>query len=256
MSYFWDIKIISDDKPSHENLQMYQQHFNTIGSTQIFLKENLERLKSKENNILISCSEQTGGIGRKGNSWDTYPNSLAMSFTLKPNMRPTLTPIEVGLMTVKFFFKKFNKELYLKWPNDILTVDGKKCGGILCQYVDEETVIVGLGINLGKRIQTKDHSYKHGLGNVDDSLILSEEDQERIAKELYSDILKNRYFSNIELIEDFRNYCHHINKDVFIYENEKDYVGKFTGIGENGEALVEINGKIKMFLSSSLTILN
>lgn len=235
---------------------MYHQHFNTIGSTQIFLKENLERLQAKEHDILISCSEQTGGIGRKGNAWDTYPNSLAMSFTLKPNLRPTLTPIEIGLIAIKYFQRKFKKELFLKWPNDLLTADGKKCGGILCQYVDENTVISGLGINLGRLTVKNDNGYKHGLGNVDDSLILNEEDQQQISKELYEEFLHGRYFSNIELIDDFRKYCHHMNKEVFIYEDEKDYIGTFRGIGENGEALVEIDGKIKMFLSSSLTILN
>lgn len=235
---------------------MHHQHFNTIGSTQIFLKENLERLQSKEHDILISCSEQTGGIGRKGNSWDTYPNSLAMSFTLKPNIRPTLTPIEIGLMAIKFFNKKFHKELFLKWPNDILTKDGKKCGGILCQYIDETTVIAGLGVNLGRLSVKNDKGYKHGLGNVDESLVLSEADQEKISKELYEEFLNNRYISNTDLINEFRKYCHHMNKEVFIFEDEKDYIGTFRGIGENGEALVEINNKIKTFLSSSLTILD
>jgi BirA family biotin operon repressor/biotin-[acetyl-CoA-carboxylase] ligase len=235
---------------------MYQQHFNTIGSTQIFLKENLDRLKSKDSNILISCSEQTGGIGRKGNSWDSYPNSVAMSFTLKPNAKPTLTPIEVGLIAIRFFHKKFNKELFLKWPNDLLTADGKKCGGILCQYIDNNTVIVGLGVNLGKLSAKNDNDYKHGLGNVDDGLTLTEADQEKISKELYAEFLNQRYFSNVELMDDFTKYCHHMDKDVFIFEDEKDFIGIFRGIGENGEALVEIDGKIKSFLSSSLTILD
>lgn len=235
---------------------MYQQHFNTIGSTQIFLKENLDRLKAQDSNILISCSEQTGGIGRKGNSWDSYPNSIAMSFTLKPNTKPTLTPIEVGLIAIRFFHKKFHKELFLKWPNDLLTADGRKCGGILCQYIDENTVIVGLGVNLGKLTAKKDNGYKHGLGTVDDNLILTEADQEKVSKELYDEFLSGRYFSQVELMDDFAKYCHHMNKDVFIYEDEKDFIGIFRGIGENGEALVEIDGRIKSFLSSSLTILD
>lgn len=236
---------------------MYHQHFDTIGSTQIFLKENLERLKSKEKDILISCSEQTGGIGRKGHSWDSYPNSLALSFTLKPNSRPSLTPIEVGLIAIEYFFNKFKKELFLKWPNDLLTANGNKCGGILCQYIDDETVIVGLGVNLGKLTRSPTAlDYKHGLGNVDDNLLLSSQDQELISKELYQYFLDHRSASASELVKAFRSHCHHMDKDVFIFEDEKDYIGVFRGIGENGEALVEIDGKIKTFLSSSLTILD
>lgn len=235
---------------------MYHQHFNSIPSTQIYLKDNLEALKSKEDDILISCSEQTHGIGRRGHSWETYPNSLAMSFTLKPNPVPTLTPLEIGLIAIKFFKKKFNKDLFLKWPNDILTGDGKKCGGILCQYVDQSTVVVGLGINLGKLDAPKNINYRHGLGIVDQTLELKTFDQERISSELYNDLLSERFGSTEELKESFNKHCFHMNKDVFIFEDEKDYIGKFIGIGDKGEALVEIDSTIHSFLSSSLTILN
>lgn len=236
---------------------MYHQHFNTIGSTQIYLKENLERLKLNENDILISCSEQTGGIGRRGNTWDTYPNSLAMSFTLKPTDTISLTPIEIGLITISFFKNKFHKELFLKWPNDILTSRGKKCGGILCQYIDDTTIIVGLGVNLGKLNHNLDnHNYPHGLDNVDPNLELKPLDQEQISKELYLYILENRYTDASKIKTAFNEHCSHMNKDVFIYEDEKDYIGAFRGIGDNGEALVEINSTIHPFLSSSLTVLN
>lgn len=234
---------------------MFQQHFNTIGSTQVFLKENLDRLKTKDDDILISCSEQTNGIGRKGNSWDTFPNSLAMSFTIKPNDKPSLTPIEIGVLAVRFFHKHFNKELFLKWPNDILTSDGKKCGGILCQYIDERTVIVGFGINLGKLNNLEHPEYRHGLGSVDNSLVLSSEEQENISKKLYEEFLSFRYHDVNELIRDFNLHCAHLNKEVFIFEDGKDYIGTFKGLGENGEALVLINSTLHHFLSSSLTIL-
>ena len=236
---------------------MFHQHFNTIGSTQVYLKDNLDKLKINENDILISCSEQTEGIGRRGNVWDTYPNSLAMSFTLKPNIVTTLTPLEIGLMAISYFHKKFNSSLFLKWPNDILTKDGRKCGGILCQYIDNNTGIVGLGANLGKiNSPVTDSMYKHGLGNIHPDLELKNFDQERISKELYQECLENRYHDVSSLVNDFNKHCFHLNMDVFIHESGKDYIGVFKGIGKNGEAIVEIDSTIRSFLSSSLTILN
>lgn len=234
---------------------MYQQHFKSIGSTQVYLKENLEQLKLIENDILISCSEQTSGIGRKGNTWDTYPNSLTMSFTLRPNQVPSLTPIEVGLLAISFFKKKFHTDLTLKWPNDLLTINGKKCGGILCQYIDSSTVIVGLGVNLGK-LDSYESNYPHGLGNVDQTLELKPFDQEQISKELYQNFLESRYSDPEILKKDFIKHCYHMNMSVFIYENEKDFIGIFRGIGNSGEALVEIDSTIHPFYSSSLTILD
>lgn len=235
---------------------MFHQHFKSIPSTQIYLKDNLDSLKLKKSDVLISCSEQTHGIGRRGNSWDTYPNSLAMSFTLKPNECPSLTPIEIGLITIQFFKKHFHKDLFLKWPNDILTADGKKCGGIICQYVDNETVVVGLGINLGKLDAKENKNYRHGLGSVDQSLVLKDFDQEKISSELYTALRWERFDHSKKIKEDFIKHCFHMDKDVFIFEDEKDHIGIFKGIGDQGEALVEIDSKIHSFLSSSLTILN
>ncbi|MDD4973852.1 MAG: biotin--[acetyl-CoA-carboxylase] ligase [Bacteriovorax sp.] len=235
---------------------MNHQHFNSIPSTQIYLKDNLDTLKSSDPDVLISCSEQTHGIGRRGNNWDTYPNSLALSFTLRPNDIATLTPLEIGLIVINFFKIKFNKDLFLKWPNDILTSDGKKCGGILCQYVDQDTIVVGLGINLGKLEDSINNNYRHGLGSVDQNLELQVFDQVRISSELYSDLLYKRFSSAQELKDSFNKHCFHMNMDVFIYEDEKDHIGIFRGIGDNGEALVEIDCTIHSFLSSSLTILN
>ena len=235
---------------------MYHHHFSSIPSTQIYLKENLEALKAKDNNILISCSEQTLGIGQRGNTWDSYPNSLAMSFTLIPNEIPTLTPLEIGILTIAFFKKKYNKELFIKWPNDLLSSEGKKCGGILCQFIDYTTVIVGLGINLGKFNLPEKSEYRHGISNVLNNLELNEREQELVSKELYQFIDSDRFIHAAELKKSFDKNCAHLNKMVSITEDGINHLGIFRGIGSNGEALVEINSLIKTFLSSSLTIIN
>ena len=235
---------------------MYHQHFTSIPSTQIYLKENLEALKAQDNDILISCSEQTLGIGQRGNTWDSHPNSIAMSFTLKPNNTPTLTPLEIGLLTIGFLKVKFNKEILIKWPNDLLSIDGKKCGGILCQFIDNTTVIVGLGINLGKLSNRSINNYKHGISSVDSNLEMSALEQEVVSKELYHFLGSNRFSDASELKKIFDKHCAHLNKTVSISEDGLDRYGIFRGIGTNGEALVEVNSIIKTFLSSSLTIIN
>ena len=235
---------------------MYHHHFHSINSTQIYLKDNLDALKKSDENVLISCSHQTEGIGRRGNTWDNYENSIAMSFTFKPNPVAALTPLEIGLITIKFFKKLFNKELFLKWPNDLMTKDGKKCGGILCQYIDANTVVVGIGINLGKHERIINHEYRYAVGSVDQSLILSEFDQEKIAKELYSYLLDERITDPKKIKAEFNSHCIHLNKEVFLFDDGIDYVGPFRGVGESGEATIEINGELKTFLTGSLTILN
>ena len=236
---------------------MYHTHFNIIHSTQVYLRDNLVELKGHDNEILISTNEQTLGVGRKGNHWDSYPNSIAMSFTIRPNPVPTLTPIEIGILIIDFFKSEYNIPIRLKWPNDLLTNEGLKCGGIIAQYIDSETVIAGLGLNLGAHLnsETPIH-YKHGLGNISNAIELNLEDQKSIPAKLYQFILKNRIYNEQEMQARFSTLCIHIGKNVKIDDDGAFYEGSFKGIGKNGEALVEINGTKHSFLSSSLKILD
>lgn len=225
---------------------MYQKHFQTISSTQTFLKENYATLteENRSAHILISCDQQTDGIGSKNNLWDFYQKSLAISFTLIPNITPTLTPLEIGLIISKYFREKHSTAIFLKWPNDLLNHEGKKCSGIICQYIDSNLVIAGLGINLG--FQQQKNTYPHGFS----SLVINYASLESLSREIYKYILNNRILTFFELEMEFMQACSHINKKVKVDDAE----GLFQGIGKGGEALVLINGEVKKFYSSSLTI--
>ncbi len=235
---------------------MYHTHFNSIHSTQIYLKDNLSELQTHSLDVLITANEQTQGVGRSGSKWDSYSNSLAMSFTLKPNPIPTMTPIEIGVLSVMFFHKLYNKKLFIKWPNDLLTSEGLKCGGIIAQYINPQTVIVGLGVNLGSPHQELIPThYKHGLGSVDGNLELTELGIKKVSSELYSFILSNRFQSASDLQELFNDHCFHVGKLVRIDDEDLKHEGYFQGIGLNGEAIIEIKGSNRSFFSSSLTML-
>lgn len=235
---------------------MHHSHFNSIHSTQIYLRDNLTELKRHSPDILISATEQTSGVGRRGNQWDSYDNSIAMSFTIAPNPVPTLTPLEIGLLVVLFFKKEFGVSIGLKWPNDLLTLEGKKCGGIIAQYVDTQTVVAGLGVNLGSLQATSAPGhYKHGLGNVIPELKLGANDHREISLKIYSFILANRVESSLQIEQLFKEHCVHINQKVSLDDEGENHEGIFLGIGQNGEALVEVNGECLPFLSSSLKIL-
>jgi BirA family biotin operon repressor/biotin-[acetyl-CoA-carboxylase] ligase len=235
---------------------MHHSHFDSIHSTQIYLRDNLLELNRNGNEILISAGEQTFGIGRSGSTWDSVENSIAMSFTLKPNPAPTLTPLEIGILTAQFLKKEFNADIFIKWPNDLLTSSGKKCGGIISQYIDAETVISGIGLNLGKlSSHFVPESYKQGIGSVTD-LIFSKFDLKEISMKIYLHILKNRIDDAKNIQSTFLETCYHIDKFVQIEDEGKILKGKFLGVGRNGEALIEIEGKTHSCISSSLKILD
>jgi BirA family biotin operon repressor/biotin-[acetyl-CoA-carboxylase] ligase len=224
---------------------MQHLHFQTIPSTQIYLRDH--RLDFTEREVLISCSEQSSGIGRTGNVWDFYPESLAMSFLITPNITPTLTTIELGILARQFFKQKFNLEIYLKWPNDLMTKDAKKCGGIIAHYIDTNTIIAGLGINLSKPSQHYTYPVAH---------ITLEKDfnNKELSFQIYKFILENRIQDAEKIIEIFKANCIHTNQVVNIIEGDITYSGIFSGINNLGEAILEINGMKKNFLSGTLNL--
>ena len=126
---------------------------------------------------VFTADYQTAGRGRLDHKWLSPPGTnLMMSVVLSveglsPEQVATL-PLVVGLSVCKAIhslislrhlcapFAAINevlatkgaqggdREIFLKWPNDVL-VDGRKIAGILCER-QGDNVIAGIGVNVGQ----------------------------------------------------------------------------------------------------------
>lgn len=107
-----------------------------VGSTQDVARAALEAAP-----VLVVADRQTAGRGRSGSGWETAPRAVAGSLAL-PHLGypPGLTPLVAGLAMARV------TGLSLKWPNDLVSTEGK-VGGILCEAFDR-SVVVGVGLNL------------------------------------------------------------------------------------------------------------
>jgi biotin-[acetyl-CoA-carboxylase] ligase BirA-like protein len=227
--------------------------FEELDSTQIWLKENI--ISHLGTNALLSTHIQSKGTGRYGNSWDQLGECLAFSFLAKPSDPLTLTSLEVGVHLSKFL-NSMDQKVLLKWPNDILIKDHsgfKKVGGILCHYHDQKTLIVGIGLNLNLSIKGDSSfvDFKFPPGHLDLDVSQKDNFYHSIPKDFYSYFLENR-IEQKEITKEWSQLCAHYGSKVEIKENEKSFSGDFTGIGMNGEALIEGPEGIKKFLSGSL----
>jgi len=231
---------------------MHHVHLESTESTQTYLKENLQELRSVEHNVLISTSRQTSGFGRSGSEWEFLENALAFSFTLEPNEELTLTSLEIGVLLTKFFKDYDNLELLLKWPNDLLSPEQAKVGGILCNYKDPKTILVGIGINLGKMNIPKD-KFPYPVDSLSNDLLLKEEDYMEIPRAIYDYILTNRIRKDA-LKKFWNNVCIHLHKEVSIIDGDLKTVGIFRGIDHDGSALLDVDGKMTKVITGSLFI--
>jgi BirA family transcriptional regulator, biotin operon repressor / biotin---[acetyl-CoA-carboxylase] ligase len=223
-------------------------HHTTIDSTSLYLKDHFKELTHDDQQILVSTNEQTKGRGRSDHSWAQPENSIAFSFTLKPCSLLTLTSLELGILLARFLKGK----LYLKWPNDIINLDLKKCGGILCQLINKESLIIGIGLNLGK-VSSDNYNFDYPIGSVNPELNLKEEDYKNIPEEIYQFILENRLTPD-EIINSWNSYCFHKDKEVKIIDGETSHQGIFKRIDKDGAAILEIENEEKIVMCGSLFV--
>ena len=123
---------------------------------------------------LVGADHQTAGRGRHGRTWQDRPGgTLMISFVL----RPTIPAASLGLLTLlagaawaEAGSEISGLEVRCKWPNDLMTADGK-VGGVLAESSvrgdDVRWVVVGSGINL----ERPDVEGAAGLGEVDRAVL-------------------------------------------------------------------------------------
>ncbi len=124
--------------------------FEQIESTHLFLEEALKKGELKAP-VLITANRQTGGVGSRGNRWDSIEGNLFLSFALSKDSLPSDLLLQTSSIYFSFLMKEtlagFGSKVWLKWPNDFY-IDDKKIGGTITKLLDNKTLICSMGINL------------------------------------------------------------------------------------------------------------
>jgi BirA family biotin operon repressor/biotin-[acetyl-CoA-carboxylase] ligase len=104
---------------------------------------------------VVIADHQTAGRGRHFRRWVSAPGSglclsFAYTFDETPKQMPSLT-LAIGVSISRALRDLGARGVALKWPNDIVALDGKM-GGILTEVQargdGEVTVVTGIGMNL------------------------------------------------------------------------------------------------------------
>lgn len=146
------------------------QYFETITSTQEYVKEQEKALSLIEGEIIFA-ERQTAGIGTHQRKWFTgKENNLAFSFVLYPNCN--ISKLDKLTRIIAESLVQAVKELYLitldiKEPNDLM-YKGKKMGGILTESITEgektKKIFIGIGFNVNQE------EFPGNLGSIATSL--------------------------------------------------------------------------------------
>jgi BirA family biotin operon repressor/biotin-[acetyl-CoA-carboxylase] ligase len=100
---------------------------------------------------VLAAEDQRAGRGRFDRSWVSPPRAgLTFSALLRPDLPVTewgWLPLLAGVAVAEAVRGQTGLTLGLKWPNDLLAVDGRKLAGILAQTAGA-AVVVGIGLNV------------------------------------------------------------------------------------------------------------
>ena len=255
-------KISKISKKEHLQLE-------TCTSTQHLLREQWQMRDTTYR--LVSTKAQIGGHGRRGRQWFQWGPSLALSFIyeLMPAPFTLLTPLKIGLLLRKWIQMQFNHECKLKWPNDLMNEDAKKCGGIIIDMLEGKKCVVGIGLNLA--IEEQEYCLQEAKETDAGAILTMNEMRPYLKEDLYahhlSESLVEYFYCFLDeheldahwLKEQWSLHCSHLNQEITVHENDNtadrdQFTGTFEGLGEFGQALVRDKqaGELRSFLNGTI----
>ena len=210
--------------------------------------------------LLVNANSQSKGRGRLGKKWVSQIGNLYCSLILRPEIQISKATelsfvSSLALREVVLSLIEEQKEVVLKWPNDIL-VSNKKIGGILLEsqtkknsnYV--EWIVVGFGLNL--------ISIPKNIKNVTciahENIQLHNVNKSNIIKLLSLNFEK--FYSSWKIngfkkiINEWKEYTFPIGTTIQFDLNGSKVIGKFVRLFDDGSLSVHINGTGNKIITS------
>lgn len=204
-------------------------HFETIDSTNTYLKENYEKL---DNFTFVSADFQSAGRGRNNRNWKSEKGeNLLFSLLIKDK---ALIDKFSSLSVISAF--SIIKALYLehlsiKWPNDIYYKDSKLCG-ILLEAVTRneiECLIIGIGLNVNQREFVGEYKRTPtSLYKITNRIYDMSKLKQSIFNQLYSDFMMVK--DGYDFYNDIKEYDYLKDRKVYAEINNEVQQIKVLGI--------------------------
>lgn len=230
---------------SNNSSYTFHPIFDTIDSTNTYIKNNYQSLKNKS---VIVAKGQTNGRGRYDRNFLSNDNKgIYCSFVLKENLNIDLLNIRIACALHDSIKTVFKIDTQIKWPNDII-INQKKCAGVLIetQYnqINLEAIIIGFGLNIFK--QEFDSNLSKIATTLEDYRIQTF-DCNQFLNTFFNKL--DYFLYQINALDYFKKYM--IPKDslVNLTINKKKETVKIVDININGQLIVETldNEKITLF---------
>jgi BirA family biotin operon repressor/biotin-[acetyl-CoA-carboxylase] ligase len=235
------------------------EYYDSIASTQLRARELAQEGVPR---AIVVAGEQTAGRGRAARRWESPKDSgLYASVLFRPSLpqaKAHLVNIAAALSVAEAVRSLSGQVLSLKWPNDLLNGEDRKLCGILSESATREGTldhcITGIGINLFEPPSLPPDIAKRAGW-------LRRREETLDALELLSRVMKNFFgwIGRMErggvtlLLEVYRSKCASIGRTVKVETEEETLTGLCSGIGDEGELILETPGGQRRFHVADVT---
>lgn len=211
---------------------MKQIHFESLDSTNAYLKDNYEAL---EDLTFVSCNKQTQGRGRNDRIWQSDDNNLLFSLLIKDKRLfcQNKTISILSAYSVLQVLKEYGiNDVSIKWPNDVYVGDKKICG-ILLQAISKkelDCLIIGIGINVNQKTFNEEYHATSISCVLGKDIDLSKFKQD-IYKKLVEDL--DKLLNGYDYYQEIIKYDYLRNKEAYALINNERKLIKVKGINKD-----------------------
>ncbi len=179
---------------------------------------------------LIVAKQQTNGRGREKRQWASPFGGIYFSLILLAERENIGSYTAICALSVQKAIEKIMPCL-IKWPNDIITKDGKKVCGILtkAKFINgsPEFINVGIGINANSSVSGDALPYAVSISDVTGEDV----DENQLLADIVLKIENYLEKSDDSIREEFEKVCKTVGSHVrVIYPDEREIKGKCTKI--------------------------
>ena len=210
-----------------------------------------------ENYTVVVTKSQTKGRGQRDNSWISEPNkNLTFSVFIKDFELLVLNQkylnFAVCLAVFDVIKKHLNTNIFIKWPNDIMSANQKICGILIENKIADAKInqtILGIGLNVNQDIFPMQFKNISSLKKITGKLY----DLDQLLNEIIS-VLKKRTQALttdkfLKLEQEYLNVLYKKNiPSMFKTADNVLFMGKIVGVSKTGKLKIELENKtIKKF---------
>lgn len=239
--------------------------FGSIASTNTYL---MSRPPPAAGRFRVAVADhQTSGRGRHYRRWLSPPGaglylSFAYSFAEPPENVPSLT-LAIGVSVVDALQDLGIGGVSLKWPNDIVALDGK-LGGILTELqsrpTSSVTIVTGIGLNMAlpddveRKIESDWAARTVDLSMICDSLPETSEIVATLLQHLHASMRKFESCGFDSFAEHWSAYDWLSTRTVIVDQPGQQVLGVASGVDKDGALLVETDDGTIRVVSGSVMI--